>query len=69
MPTTFWGWVSFLCQKYFPDFMRGLGVTLELAIIGTIIGCVIGFAVGVVRSAVIDKGASPVSPKPSSAVW
>ena len=60
MPTTFWGWVSFLCQKYFPDFMRGLGVTLELAITGTIIGCVIGFAVGVARSAVIDKGASPV---------
>ncbi len=61
MPATFFGWVAFLVEKYFLDFMRGLGVTLELAIIGTILGCLIGFVVGVVRSVVVDQGASPVS--------
>ena len=34
-PTTFLGWVAFLAEKYGPDFMRGLGVTLQLATIGT----------------------------------
>ncbi|HML38668.1 MAG TPA: amino acid ABC transporter permease [Bacillota bacterium] len=57
MPTTFFGWVAFLVEKYFFDFLRGLGVTLELAIIGTILGCLIGFVVGVVRSVVVDQGA------------
>lgn len=61
MPTTFFGWVSFLVEKYYLDFLRGLGVTLELAIIGTILGCLIGFVVGTVRSVVVDPGASPVS--------
>lgn len=61
MPTTFFGWVAFLVEKYFLDFMRGLGVTLELAIIGTFLGCLIGFLVGIVRSVVVDQGASPLS--------
>lgn len=61
MPTTFFGWVAFLVEKYLLDFMRGLGVTLELAIIGTFLGCLIGFLVGIVRSVVVDQGASPVS--------
>lgn len=61
MPTTFSGWVVFLVEKYWPDFLRGLGITLELALIGTILGCLIGFVVGTVRSVVVDPGASPVS--------
>lgn len=43
LPTTFFGWVMFLVERYYMDFLRGLGVTLELAIIGTILGCLIGF--------------------------
>ena len=50
MPTTFFGWVSFLWDKYYLDFLRGLGVTLELAVIGTLLGCLIGFVVGIIRS-------------------
>lgn len=61
MPATFFGWVVFLVEKYYLDFLRGLGVTLELAVIGTILGCLIGFIVGIVRSVVADQGASPVS--------
>lgn len=61
MPTTFFGWVAFLVEKYYLDFLRGLGVTLELAIIGTLLGCLIGFVVGTVRSVVVDQGSSLVS--------
>lgn len=61
LPTTFFGWVMFLVERYYMDFLRGLGVTLELGHIGTILGCLIGFAVGVVRSVVVDPGASPIS--------
>ena len=38
-----------------------LGVTLQLATIGTVLGCVLGFVVGMVRSVNIDKHSSVVS--------
>lgn len=60
-PDTFFGWVSFLVQAYYKDFLRGLCVTLELAIIGTVLGCIIGFVIGMIRSVVVDKGASSIS--------
>ena len=61
MPTTFFGWVSFLVERYYLDFLRGLVVTLQLAIIGTILGCLIGVVVGIVRGVVLDQGSSIVS--------
>ena len=61
MPTTFLGWVVFLWESYYMDFLRGLGVTLELAVLGTVLGCLIGFLVGIIRSVVVDPGASPIS--------
>ena len=61
MPTTFLDWVVFLWESYYMDFLRGLGVTLELAVIGTVLGCLIGFLVGIIRSVVVDPGASPIS--------
>lgn len=60
-PTTFIGWVVMLAEKYGSDFLRGTGVTLELAILGTIFGCLLGFAVGLVQSLEIDRNASMVS--------
>ncbi|MCI5481212.1 MAG: amino acid ABC transporter permease [Lachnospiraceae bacterium] len=60
-PTTFFGWVFFLVEKYGPDFIRGLGVTLQLATLGTILGCLIGFAVGIIRSVKIDRHSSVIS--------
>ena len=41
--------------------MRGLDVTLQLATIGTVLGCVLGFVVGMVRSVNIYKHSSVVS--------
>lgn len=60
-PTSFIGWVVMLAQKYGSDFLRGTGVTLELAILGTIFGCLLGFAVGLVQSIVVDRNSSIVS--------
>ncbi len=61
MPNGFWSWVFFLSQKYGPDFMRGLLITLELASIGTILGCIIGFLAGMIRSLEIDRHSSPIT--------
>lgn len=61
MPTTFLGWTLFLLQKYYSDFMRGLAVTMELAVLGTVLGCALGFVVGTIRSINVDQGASPIS--------
>lgn len=60
-PTTFLGWVAMLAEKYGKEFLRGTGVTLELAILGTIFGCLLGFAVGLVQSITVDPDASPLS--------
>lgn len=60
-PTTFFGWVVFLVRGYYKDFLRGLGVTLEIAIIGTVLGCIIGFVIGVMRSVIVDKGFTKIS--------
>ena len=60
-PTTFIGWLIMLAEKYGRDFLRGTGVTLELALLGTIFGCLLGFAVGLVQSLEVDRNASMVS--------
>ena len=56
MPTTFWGWVSLLIEKYGPLFLNGTLYTMLIAISGTVIGFVIGLLVAIVRTI-------PVSPK------
>lgn len=60
-PTTFLGWVTMLAEKYGGEFLRGTGVTLEIAILGTIFGCALGFAVGLVQSITVDKHATVFS--------
>lgn len=47
---TFWQWVSFFVVNKYPEFIRGAGVTLLIAISGTVIGSVIGLFIGVVRT-------------------
>ena len=60
-PTTFFGSVTMLAEKYGGEFLRGTGVTLEIAILGTILGCALGFAVGLVQSITVDKHATVFS--------
>ena len=55
MPTTFFGWVVFFCQKYGVFFLRGAGTTLLISIIATTLGFFIGLAVAIVRTVPIDE--------------
>ena len=61
IPTTFIGWVSYLVNHFGPQFAKGTVTTLELAFLGTVLGCALGFLVGVVQSITVDQHASPAS--------
>jgi len=50
MPTTFFGWVSFLIERYGSLYLKGTANTILVAITGTIIGFAIGLLVAVVRT-------------------
>lgn len=60
MPTTFFGWVGFLVQQYGSLFLRGTGVTLLIAISGTVLGFLLGLLVAILRT--IELG-------PRAPVW
>ncbi|MDO4344432.1 MAG: amino acid ABC transporter permease [Eubacteriales bacterium] len=55
MPESFGGRIIYLLQQYGPSFLRGAGVTMAIALVGTFIGCVIGFAVGIVQTIPVSK--------------
>ena len=56
----FWERVLYLLQQYGPSFLRGAGVTMAIALVGTLAGCIIGFAVGVVQTIPTDRKKRPV---------
>lgn len=58
---SFFQWVFFLAQKYASSFLRGAGVTLLLALTGTLIGCLIGMLVGTLRTIPLSPKANPVA--------
>ncbi len=47
---SFWQWVAYIFEKYWPMFLNGAGVTLLIAISGTVIGFLIGLIIGVIRT-------------------
>ena len=49
-PNTFFGWVGFILDEYGTLFLSGVGVTLLVAITGTVIGFVIGLLVAILRT-------------------
>lgn len=55
----FFGWVFYIAKHYGVIFLNGAGVTLLLALVGTLIGCAIGLLVGVLRTLPISKNANP----------
>ncbi|TCS81995.1 amino acid ABC transporter permease [Pectinatus cerevisiiphilus] len=55
MPTTFFGWVVFIINQYGSALLQGAGVTLMLAIVGTLIGCIIGLLVGIVQTVPVTE--------------
>lgn len=49
-------WMIFLAQKYASMFIKGTWLTLEIAVIGTLVGFVLGYIVGLVNDAKISEG-------------
>ena len=56
IPTTFFEWVRFLLDKYGELFLRGTGVTLLVALVGTVLGFLIGLLVAILRTLPLPKG-------------
>ena len=50
MPPSFGGRLVFIIQNYGMSFLRGAGVTMIIALVGTAIGCLIGFIVGILQT-------------------
>lgn len=55
MPEDFYGRIVYLLQRYGMSFLKGAGVTMVIALVGTAIGCIIGFAVGIVQTIPVSK--------------
>jgi putative lysine transport system permease protein len=45
---SFFEWVAYFIQNYWPMFLHGTGVTLLISLTGTVLGFVIGLAIGVI---------------------
>ncbi len=50
MERTFFQWVALIIERYGTWFLYGAGVTLMIALVGTLIGFVIGLMIGAVRT-------------------
>ncbi len=57
MPTSFFGWVIFLTEKYWPLFLSGALNTLLIALVGTAVGFAIGLLVAIARTITLRRGA------------
>lgn len=55
LPTTFFGWVGFILEQYGPLFARGVGVTLLVALTGTVIGFALGLLAAILRTIPVSR--------------
>lgn len=55
MPASFGGRIIVILKNYGVSFLRGAGVSMLIALVGTAVGCIIGFAVGIVQTIPIGK--------------
>lgn len=53
--STFFEWVFYILQNYWPLFLRGAAVTLIISLTGTIVGFGLGILIGVIRTIPIDQ--------------
>lgn len=60
MPTDFWGRIIYLLDQYGLSFVKGAGVTMIIALVGTFIGCIIGFVVGIIQTIPVGKNDSKI---------
>ena len=61
---SFFEWVWFLLEKFGPQFVRGAGNTLLIALTGTVIGFVLGLIVAILRTIPIRQKDSPFKKVP-----
>lgn len=57
MPSTFSGWILYLLNQYGGLFLQGAGVTMLIALTGTLAGFIIGLLIGVARTIELAPGA------------
>ena len=50
LPESYWGRIVYILQQYGPSFLKGAGVSMWLALVGTLVGCIIGFVVGIIQT-------------------
>ncbi|MDO4340946.1 MAG: amino acid ABC transporter permease [Eubacteriales bacterium] len=55
MPESFGGRIIYILQQYGTSFLKGAGVSMLIAIVGTFFGCVIGFIVGIIQTIPVEK--------------
>ena len=60
MPTDFLGRVMVVFNRYGMSMLQGAGVSLKIALVGTLVGCLIGFAVGIVQTIPTERGDNPI---------
>lgn len=58
LPSSFFGWVAFLAEKYAMVFLKGAGVSVYLAVVGTVLGTLIGLGIGIVLTVPDDLNGS-----------
>lgn len=56
MPTDFIGRIMVVFNRYGMSMLQGAGVSMVIALVGTVVGCLIGFAVGIVQTIPLEKG-------------
>lgn len=55
MERTFLGWIFYILEHYGEWFLRGTATTLEIALLGTVIGFLIGLGLGSVRTIPVSR--------------
>ena len=55
LPAGFLPRVLYIIERYGRSLMRGAGITLNIALAGTAVGCLIGFLLGLVRTIPLSK--------------
>ena len=60
MPGDFGGRIVYLLQQYGGSFLKGAGVTMVIALVGTFIGCLIGCVAGIIQTIPVEKKDSVV---------
>lgn len=60
MPTDFFGRVMVVFNRYGMSMLQGAGVSMKIAIVGTIVGCIIGFAAGIIQTIPAEQKDNPV---------